>query len=139
MVPLPYLGIWRRDWIDRYDEHGAARREYRPAIWFQSRRYHVDLRIDPALAHLSMTASAAVFAQSQIAFAGSTVGSTNKGREICQWHPSIAYPRLTDEVDAGFMHFTNATHLLEQGLDGRYQESWQRINNDTDVLHCLRF
>ena len=139
MVPPPYLGIWRRDWIDRYDEHGASHRDLQPAIWFQSRRYHVDLRIDPKLANVTTSESKVIFERAQIAFAGSTVVNASDGREMCSWHPRIAYPRLTDEVDAGFMHFESAAHVMEHGLDGRYLESWRRINHGDDAIRCLQF
>ncbi|HXA48301.1 MAG TPA: hypothetical protein VNW52_11775 [Burkholderiaceae bacterium] len=139
MVPLPYLGVWRRDWIDRYREQGAPKRELQPAIWFQSRHFHVDLRVDPKLTGVAASTRPDVFAQTQIAFAGATEVIARAEREICQWYPRIAFPHLTGEVDAGFMHFKSATHLMEQGLDGRYEESWQRINDEHDAIHCLRF
>lgn len=138
MVPSPYIGIWRRDWIERYRD-GEARpvRDTRPAIWFQSSRFHVDLRIDHALAALAAPGTPAP--PTQIAFAGRTEVRPQDGRELCRWWPAFAYPQLTGKVDAGFMAFESATHLMEDGVDGSYLESWRRINQDDERPRCLRF
>lgn len=137
-VPSRYLGIWRRDWIERRQD-GAARplRDTRPAIWFQSGRCHVDLRIDHAFAALAAPGTPAL--PTQIAFAGRTEVRLQHGRELCRWWPAFAYPQLTGKVDAGFMTFESATHLMEHGVDGRYLESWRRINRDDELPRCLRF
>lgn len=137
-VPSPYIGIWRRDWIERHRD-GEARpvRDTRPAIWFQSSRFHVDLRIDGALA--ASTAPGTPPPPTQIAFAGHTEVRQQDGRELCRWRPAFAYPQLSDKVDAGFMVFESATHLMEYGIDGSYVESWRRINRDDELPCCLRF
>lgn len=138
MVPERYIGIWRRDWIERYPG-GEARpvRDTRPAVWFQSSRFHVDLRIDDAPAVPASPGTAPP--TTQIAFAGRTEVRPQDGREICQWWPAFAYPQPTGDVDAGFITFESATHMMEEGVDGRYVESWRRINHDDEPPRCLRF
>ena len=137
MVPSPYIGIWRRDWIERRQDGGAhPARDTRPAIWFQSSRSHVDLRVDPALV---APASPGTPPSTQIAFAGLSEIRSQDRRELCRWRPAFAYPQLTDQVDAGFMTFESATHLMEEGVDGSYVESWRRISRDDELPRCLRF
>ncbi len=137
MLTSQYIGVWRRNWIDRYHVgiHSPTR-ETRPAIWFQSRTYHVDLRIDPVLAAMTCLDK---LPSTQIAFAGRTEVSASDRGEICRWQPTIAYPFLSGEVDAGYMHFESPVHLMERGLDNSYVESWQRVNRDDETIQCLRF
>jgi hypothetical protein len=109
MLPERYLGIWRRDWIERHNaDTGVVTRDDGPAIWFQSPSLHVDLRIDRALQ--ALTWANTPLPCTQIAFAGRT--------EV--------------RVQA-------STHLIERGIDGSYVESWRRLNGDDETLRCLCF
>lgn len=137
MLPDRYRGVWRRDWIERRSTgERAPLRDTSPAIWFQSMRSHVDLRVDPTL--FGLPSSAFPARPTQTAFAGNTTVEMQDGKEQCQWHPSIAYPGLSDEVDSGYMEFPSADHVIETGIDGSYVESWCRIH-DGETLRCFRF
>jgi len=137
MLPDRYLGIWRRDWIERHNaDNGIVLRDDSPAIWFQSSCLHVDLRIDRSLRALTLATTS--LPHTQIAFAGRTEVQAQGAAEICQWHPAFAYPRIADEIDCGYMEFLTSTHLIERGIDGSYVESWRRLNGD-ERLRCLRF
>jgi hypothetical protein len=110
-VPAAYVGLWRRSVIRRAT--GIEDRSTR-VLWFQGVRYHIDLRVpaapcDPA---------------AQIAFAGITVVEGAR----CEWRPEIAFPHVSDEIDAGSMRFDAADRLHEAGVDGSYDEDWVRID-----------
>ena len=128
-TPLPpaYIGVWRRTRIAR--RNGAT--DTTTAVWwFQSPRFHIDLRIPAnrpqiasaaALAQLPAAAFATFAAQS--GFAGTTLVED----DCCEWRPEIAFPALSTDVDAGVMHFTGMDHVHERGLDDSYEEDWERI------------
>jgi hypothetical protein len=138
MLPDRYLGIWRRDWIERRNaDTGVVIRDDSPAIWFQSPCLHVDLRVDRSLQALTWTDTP--LPRTQIAFAGRTEVQAQGEVEICQWHPAFAYPRIEDEIDCGYMEFLTSTHVIERGIDGGYVESWRRLNGDDEALRCLCF
>ncbi len=130
--PPPYAGLWRRTGIWRKDADGApAGSDVTTRVWwFQSSRFHVDLRIpldrpqveEPAaLAGLSPRQLARFAAQS--GFAGATVVSA----ERCEWRPEIAFPAVGADLDAGFMRFDTPDNLHETGIDGSYDEDWVRV------------
>jgi hypothetical protein len=98
--------------------------------WFQSPRFHVDLRIPhdrppvnerAALAGLSPRQLARFAAQS--GFAGATVVAAGR----CEWRPEIAFPAVGAGLDAGFMRFDTPDKLHETGIDGSYDEDWVRV------------
>jgi hypothetical protein len=138
MVPDRYIGVWRRDWIERRSaQTDTVTRDNSSAIWFQSPRLHVDMRINHALK--TLTAPNMALLHTQIAFAGNTEVRTSGDRELCHWRPAFAYPQISGEVDCGFMEFLTPRHLIERGIDGSYVESWRRINHDDVMPRCLRF
>lgn len=126
-VPKEYQGLWRRRIIRRRNgDSDVTTRVW----WFQSARWHIDLRIPlnrPQVADLGVLAGlsdaqrAAFIRQS--GFAGATVV---EGRR-CEWRPEIAFPFVGDELDAGWMDFTGPDALHEAGLDDSYDEDWVRV------------
>jgi hypothetical protein len=126
-VPKQYEGLWRRRIIRR--RNGASDVTTR-VWWFQSARWHIDLRIPldrPQVADLGVLAGLsdarrAAFVR-QSGFAGITVV---EGRR-CEWRPEIAFPFVGDELDAGWMDFSEPDALHEAGLDDSYDEDWVRV------------
>jgi hypothetical protein len=128
-VPAAYTGLWQRSAIRRSNGETDLTTL---VLWFQSQRFHIDLRIPQArpvlrdagaLARLDAAALAQF--EAQTAFAGVTVVEA----ALCSWHPEIAFPFLSDAVDAGLMTFKGADALHEAGVDGSYDEDWQRLAN----------
>lgn len=129
LTPLPpqYAGLWRRTAIRRRD---GSRDALTRAWWFQSARFQIDLRIPPDRPALADAAALALLTPRQLArfaaqsgFAGSTV--VEAGR--CEWRPEIAFPAVSEELDAGFMRFDTPDNLHETGVDGAYEEDWVRV------------
>jgi hypothetical protein len=135
-VPKAYEGLWRRTVIRR--KNGQSDVTTR-VWWFQSARWHIDLRIPlsrPQIANIGVLAALtaeqrAAFAR-QSGFAGRTVVA---GRR-CEWQPEIAFPAIGDELDAGWMDFTGPDALHETGLDDSYDEDWVRV--PTGPMRALR-
>lgn len=135
-VPVAYEGLWRRTGIWR--SNGSSDLTTR-VWWFQSSSFHIDLRIP---ADRPMVADAAALAQlpaeqrqrfaAQTGFAGLTVVDG----ERCAWHPEIAFPHVSSEVDAGLMRFDSPDQLHETGLDNSYEEDWVRV--PTGPMHGIR-
>jgi hypothetical protein len=126
-VPPAYLGLWRRREIRHAD---GSRDASTRVLWFQGERYHIDLRIPadrPALADAGqlgrMNAAQAAGFGAQIAFAGTTLVDGAR----CAWHPEIAFPAVSEALDAGWMRFDAPDRLHEAGLDGSYDEDWERL------------
>lgn len=126
-VPASYQGIWRRTGIFRSD----GRIDLTTSVWwFQSALFHIDLRVpqdrprvtDPALLASLPPAQLARFG-AQTGFAGVTVVQG----ERCEWRPEIAFPTISEEIDAGLMRFDTPDNLHESGLDASYQEDWLRV------------
>lgn len=116
MVPAEYEGLWRRSGIWRSNGSSDLTTQ---VWWFQSSRYHIDLRIP--VDRVGVTA-----------FAGETVVDGAR----CEWRPAIAYPAISAELDAGWMRFDDADHLHETGLDNSYEEDWYR--EPTGPMHGVR-
>lgn len=116
-VPPSYEGLWRRSIINR--SNGSSDTTTR-VWWFQAARYHIDLRIP--VGRIGITG-----------FAGETVVTG----DCCTWHPAIAFPSISADLDAGHMRFDDADHLHETGLDHSYEEDWYR--ESTGAMHgvCL--
>ncbi|MES2152937.1 MAG: hypothetical protein V4508_24430 [Pseudomonadota bacterium] len=126
-VPPEYVGLWRRTRITRASGKSDATTQ---VWWFQSPRFHIDLRIPagrPAVASAAalgqLAASPFAAYAAQLAFAGETI----VGGARCEWHPEIGFPFLCTDVDAGSMRFDAPDRLHEAGLDGSYEEDWERI------------
>jgi hypothetical protein len=126
-VPAKYQGLWRRTRIRRSNGSSDTTTQ---VWWFQSARYHIDLRIpidrpDPAsrLHVNSLPAQQLVRFGAQTGFAGLTVVDGNH----CEWQPDIAFPWMSDEIDAGWMRFDSDDALHETGADASYEEEWTRI------------
>ena len=126
-VPAAYEGLWRRTVIRRSDGRSDTTTQ---VWWFQSSSFHIDLRIPAdrpkvadadALARLSPEQLKRFAAQT--GFAGLTVVDG----EHCAWHPEIAFPHVSSEVDAGTMRFDSPNQLHETGLDHSYEEDWVRV------------
>ena len=115
-VPPEYEGLWRRTVIHRSNGVSDTTTQ---VWWFQSSSLHFDLRIP--VDHVGVTG-----------FAGVTVVDG----EQCAWHPAIAFPAISSELDAGWMRFDDADHLHETGLDNSYEEDWYR--EPTGPMHGLR-
>jgi hypothetical protein len=115
-VPSEYEGLWRRRGIWRSNGSSDL---VTPVWWFQAERFHIDLRIP-------------VDRTQQSGFAGVTVVEGAR----CTWQPEIAYPFISPEPDAGFMRFDSADALHETGVDGSYEEDWERVA--TGPLHASR-
>lgn len=105
-IPLPYLGLWRRKGIWRANGSSDL---VTPVWWFQADSFHIDLRVPADRKGVT-------------GFAGATVVEGAR----CEWRPEIAYPFLSPELDAGFMHFDGTDALHEEGVDGSYTEDWWR-------------
>jgi hypothetical protein len=105
-VPQAYQGLWRRKGIWRANGDSDL---VTPVWWFQAAEFHIDLRI-PA-DRKAMTG-----------FAGTTLVQGQR----CAWHPEIAYPFVSPELDAGLMRFDSDDALHEAGVDGSYREDWWR-------------
>src|SRR5471032_2319920 len=126
-VPAEYEGLWRRTGIWRSNGSSDLTTQ---VWWFQSASFHIDLRIP---ADRPMVADAAALARlppeqrqrfaAQTGFAGLTVVDGAR----CAWHPEIAFPYVSSEVDAGIMRFDSADRLHETGLDNSYEEDWLRV------------
>ncbi|MFL6658593.1 MAG: hypothetical protein ACJ8GW_11010 [Massilia sp.] len=115
-VPHAYVGLWQRTGIWR--SNGTSDLTTR-VLWIQAPLFHIDLRV-------SLDRSAVT------AFAGRTVVEG----ERCEWQPEFAYPSLSGELDAGFMRFDAPDQLHERGVDGSYDEQWQRL--DAGPVRSLR-
>ena len=125
-VPPEYEGLWRRQGIWRSNGKSDTTT---PVWWFQSASFHVDLRIPvgrpfvadaAALARLPAEQQA-IFAR-QSGFAGVTVVQADRA----EWRPAIAFPAISDEIDAATMIFRDPDHIREDGLDHSYYEEWYR-------------
>jgi hypothetical protein len=103
-VPSSYIGLWRRKGIWR--SNGSADTSTL-VLWFQSPSLHIDVRVG------------------QIGFAGLTVVDGNR----CTWHPEIAFPSVSSEVDTGLMRFEAANLLHEAATDGSFHEIWEKISD----------
>jgi hypothetical protein len=116
MVPAAYEGLWRRKGIWRSNGSSDLTTQ---VWWFQAERYHIDLRVPVGRTGIN-------------GFAGETVVDGDR----CTWHPAIAYPAVSAELDAGWMRFDDADHLHETGLDNSYEEDWYR--EPTGAMHGVR-
>jgi hypothetical protein len=128
-VPQPYIGLWRRNAIWRSD--GSADLTTR-VLWFQSDAFHIDLRIPadrPVLKGIGDLSRLAPIPferfAAQVGFAGTTVVEGAR----CEWRPEIAFPEVASSLDAGTMRFDAPDRLHETGLDGSYDEAWEKIES----------
>lgn len=125
-VTKVYEGLWRRKGIWRSNGTSDLTTQ---VWWFQSPSFHIDLRIP---ADRPSTASMAEYNAlplelrqryaAQTGFAGLTVVEGDR----CEWRPVIAFPSISDEIDAGWMRFDSDDALHETGLDSSYEEDWVR-------------
>jgi hypothetical protein len=125
-VPPYYEGLWRRRIIRR--SNGLSD-DTTSVWWFQSESFHIDLRTPENATP-----------QQKSGFAGVTLFTEepeeNEGKglkQILTWHPEIAFPAVTDEVDSGYMEFLSSStnEVKETGIDGSYEEEWYREENGT--------
>jgi len=116
MVPAEYQGLWRRSGIWRSNGSSDLSTQ---VWWLQAACHHIDLRIPVDRIGIN-------------GFAGETVVDGAR----CTWHPAIAYPALSGELDAGWMRFDDADHIHETGLDNSYEEDWYR--EPGGAMHGLR-
>ncbi|HEV7815099.1 MAG TPA: hypothetical protein VGP06_08385 [Janthinobacterium sp.] len=125
-VPPEYVGVWCRSGIWR--SNGSSDLSTK-VWWFQSSRYHIDLRIPADRPSVASAAALAQLAPEQLArFAAQTgfAGVTVVEGERCEWRPAIAFPATSADLDAGWMRFDDADHIHETGLDKSYEEDWYR-------------
>lgn len=111
-----YEGLWRRKVIHR--SSGVS--DFTTAVWwFQTESFHIDLRIPVDAKPNEKTG-----------FAGLTNQTlTEKGEDRLEWRPEIAFPHLSEEIDAGYMHFIEENVAKEIGVCGTYEEEWFRVDN----------
>ena len=126
-VPPEYEGLWRRTVIHR--SSGVSDTTTR-VWWFQSSRYHIDLRIPADRPHVADAGALAQLTPAQLQrYAAQTgfAGVTEVDGTRCTWHPEIAFPAVSAELDAGWMRFDSPDQLHETGLDNSYEEDWVRV------------
>jgi hypothetical protein len=118
MTPVPdaYLGVWQRTLLTTRTGRPDASTE---VYWLQTDRLHADLRIPQPMPVMATDLELA----EQAGFAGLTVVEGN----ICQWHRFIDYQPVTGDTDIGRMSFKSPDTLIEDALDERYQETWERL------------
>ena len=129
-VPPEYEGLWRRTVIHR--SSGVSDTTTR-VWWFQSSRYHIDLRIPADRPHVADAGALAQLTPAQLQrYAAQTgfAGVTEIDGTRCTWHPEIAFPAVSAELDAGWMRFDSPDQLHETGLDSSYDEDWIRVSSD---------
>ncbi|AZZ45587.1 hypothetical protein C1896_12215 [Pseudomonadaceae bacterium SI-3] len=123
-VPETYLGVWRRRLLTTTD---GCRDETSDVYWLQTAHLHADVRIPhPPTTAASLTTcthSQQLALCEQAGFAGLTMVDG----DTCQWHRLIDYQPPSGSPDIGRMRFEGPDRLLEDGLDGRYHEVWQRV------------
>jgi hypothetical protein len=125
-IPPYYEGLWRRRIIRR--SNGISDNTT-SVWWFQSESFHIDLRIPVNATPQQKTGFAGV-----TLFKEESEDNEGKGlKQILTWHPEIAFPAISDEVDSGYMEFLkkNKTEVKEIGIDGTYEEEWYREENGT--------
>ncbi len=135
-VPPEYEGLWRRQGIWRSNGKSDTTT---PVWWFQSSSFHFDLRIPagrPVVADAAALAQLpaeqrAIFTR-QSGFAGVTIVKDQRA----EWRPAIAFPAISDEIDAATMRFRDPDHIREDGLDHSYYEEWYR--EPSGPLHACR-
>lgn len=135
-VPADYEGLWRRTVIRRSDGRSDTTTQ---VWWFQSSSFHIDLRIPADRPAVADAAALAMLSPEQLQrYAAQTgfAGVTAVDGTRCAWHPEIAFPYVSSEVDAGWMRFDGPDHLHEAGLDGSYDEDWVRV--PTGPMHGAR-
>ncbi len=126
-VPASYQGLWRRSGIFRSD----GRIDLTTSVWwFQSARFHIDLRIPQDRPQVAQAAALASLPPGQLVRFGAQsgfAGITVVDGQRCEWRPEIAFPAISTELDAGLMRFDTSDNLHEDGLDASYQEDWLRV------------
>lgn len=125
-VPSKYVGMWTRKGIWRSNGSSDT---ITAVLWFQSPLFHIDLRVPPGLEDFT---SPAREMDTQLAFAGVTVVEGDR----CEWRPQLSFPVSAEaitEPDAGLMNFHNDSALREIGIDGSYEEEWEKIR-ESDVV-----
>lgn len=135
-VPLKYEGLWRRAGIRRSD--GSVDLSTR-VWWFQSPSFHIDVRIPadrPAVADAASLARLAPELRRRYARLCAFAGVTMVEGDRCSWHPALAFPAISPQLDAGRMRFDGPDRLHETGLDDSYEEDWVRI--PTGPMHGVR-
>ncbi|CDG85226.1 hypothetical protein GJA_4619 [Janthinobacterium agaricidamnosum NBRC 102515 = DSM 9628] len=119
--------MWRRTGIFRSD----GRIDLTTSVWwFQSARFHIDVRIPQDRPRLAQAAALASLPPGQLVLFGAQsgfAGITVVDGERCEWRPEIAFPAISAELDAGLMRFDTPDNLHEDGLDASYQEDWLRV------------
>lgn len=135
-VPREYEGLWRRKGIWRSNGSSDLSTQ---VWWFQSPRFHIDLRIPADRPMVERHTQLAGLPAQQIArfgaqtgFAGTTVVDGTR----CEWQPEFAFPAMSEELDAGRMRFDSADALHETGVDDSYQEEW--VRTPTGAMHGMR-
>ncbi|MDX2350931.1 hypothetical protein [Stutzerimonas xanthomarina] len=123
-VPESYLGVWRRRLLTTTD---GRRDETSDVYWLQTAQLHADIRIPhPPTASASL-ATCSQAQQLDLCEQSGFAGLTLVEGDICQWQRLIDYQPPGAAPDIGRMRFEGADQLLEDGLDGRYHEVWQRV------------
>lgn len=116
-VPDAYLGVWQRTLLTTASGHRDISTQ---VYWLQTNTLHADLRIPP-MADRGDDLELAL--AEQAGFAGLTVVES----DICQWHRLMDFQPVTDESDIGRMRFESPEKVIEDALDGSYQETWERL------------
>jgi hypothetical protein len=114
-VPDAYLGVWQRTLLTSSGRRDSSTQVF----WLQTATLHADLRIPQPM---PISGGDLELAE-QAGFAGVTVVES----DICQWHRLMDYQPVTGESDIGRMRFETPDFVIEDALDGRYQETWERL------------
>jgi hypothetical protein len=123
-VPESYLGVWRRRLLTTTD---GRRDETSDVYWLQTAQLHADIRIPHPPTTSASLATCSQAQQLDLCEQAGFAGLTLVEGDICQWQRLIDYQPPGAAPDIGRMHFEGADQLLEDGLDGRYHEVWQRV------------
>lgn len=130
-VPNRYLGVWQRRLLSTAK---GVRDKDSTVFWLQTALLHGDLRLPatpaPAVASLEKCDSAQLLALAeQAGFAG----LTQVEDDLCYWHRLIDYQPVGGTADIGEMRFDTPDRLIEDALDGSFQETWERLPDSLGV------
>ena len=126
-VPPSYVGLWKRCYIQR---RNCSIDSSTQAWWFQSPRFHIDLRLpSDRLVLVDAHSLTQLTTQDWRRFAKQTcfAGLTKVNSHHCEWQPEIVFPKVEEKLDAGIIRFDAPDRIHETGIDGRYTEEWSKI------------
>lgn len=124
-VPDAYLGVWQRRLLAT---RAGLRDESSAVFWLQTPWLHADLRIPQPFSVPAASIDTCTHAEQQrLAEQAGFAGLTEVRGDLCQWHRLIDFQPAGGPSDIGRMRFEHSERLIEDGLDGAYQEIWHRL------------